>query len=88
VVMATIREVFGNGSWFGIEIPVLSDNNISVLTLAPGGFIVYGCLIALVNKISKGRTIRKDEFGCSACPSAPACGKAGASGTANGEVRK
>jgi len=83
VVMATIREVFGNGSWFGIEIPVLSENNISVLTLAPGGFIIYGCLIALVNKISKGRAIRKDEFGCSACPSASVCGKATC-----GEVRK
>jgi len=76
-VMATIREVFGNGTWFGIAIPVLVDNNISVLTMAPGGFVVFGCLIALVNKISRGRAIRKDEFGCSACPSAASCGKTG-----------
>ena len=75
LAMATIREAFGNGSLFGIELPVLAKNNISVLTMAPGGFVVYGCLIALVNKITKGRAIRKDEFGCSACPSASTCGK-------------
>jgi len=75
LAMATIREAFGNGSLFGIELPVLAKNNVSVLTMAPGGFVVYGCLIALVNKITKGRAIRKDEFGCSACPSASTCGK-------------
>ena len=75
LVMASIREIFGNGTWFGLEIPVLVHNNISVLTLAPGGFIVFGFLIALVNKINKGRGKRRDEFGCAGCPSAAACGK-------------
>lgn len=75
-VMASIREVFGSGTWMGMQIPVLVDNNISILTLAPGGFFVFGCMIALVNKLSKGRAIRKKEFGCEGCPSAAACGKA------------
>ncbi|MGI5984507.1 MAG: electron transport complex subunit E [Clostridiales bacterium] len=74
-VMATIREVLGSGTWFGMEIPVLIDNNISILTMAPGGFFVFGCLIALVNKISKGKAIKKSDFGCTGCPSAAACGK-------------
>ncbi len=74
-VMAAIREILGNGTFFGIEIPVLIDNNISIMTLAPGGFFVFGCLIALVNKISKGKAIKKTEFGCAGCPSAAACGK-------------
>ena len=43
--------------------------------MAPGGFAVFGCLIALVNKISKGRAIKKKEFGCTGCPSAAICGK-------------
>lgn len=73
-VMASIREIFGSGTWFGMEIPVLIDNNISIMTLAPGGFFVFGCLIALVNKISKGKAIKKD-VGCMGCPSAAACGK-------------
>lgn len=75
LAMATIREVFGSGTWFGMEIPVLIDNNISIMTLAPGGFFVFGCLIALVNKISKGKAIKKNDFGCAGCPAAAACGK-------------
>lgn len=74
LAMATIREIFGSGTWFGMEIPFLVDHNISILTLAPGGFFVFGCLIALVNKISKGK-VRKDGIGCMGCPSAAACGK-------------
>ncbi len=74
-VMASIREIFGNGTFFGMPIPLLDENNISILTLAPGGFFVFGCMIALVNKVSKGKAIQKKEFGCSACPSAAVCGK-------------
>ena len=39
-----------------------------------GGFFVFGCLIALVNKLSDGKP-RKQDFGCADCPSAAACGK-------------
>jgi electron transport complex protein RnfE len=72
--MASIREIFGNGTWFGMAIPVLKDNNISIMTMAPGGFFVFGCLMALVNKITKMRTGKKKESGCAACPMADACG--------------
>ena len=73
--MATIREVFGNGTFFGMEIPILSENSISILTLAPGGFFVFGCLIALVNKLTKGKARGAKNFGCAGCPSAHLCGK-------------
>ncbi|MCF0229122.1 MAG: electron transport complex subunit E [Parasporobacterium sp.] len=86
LVMASIREIFGSGTWFGMPIPVLKDNNISIMTMAPGGFFVFACLIALVNKISKGKAIRKKEFGCEGCPSASTCGKTGCSGK-GGEVK-
>ena len=69
VLMATIREVFGNGSFMGVPIPVLSDNKISIMTMAPGGFFVFGCLSALVNKFSAHKP-KKEEFGCAGCPSA------------------
>ena len=78
-VMASIREIFGNGTWFGMEIPVLKDNNISLMTMAPGGFFVFACLMALVNKITKGRNKRITEYGeegCEGCPAAAACGAA------------
>lgn len=74
-VMAAIREIFGSGTFYGHPIPVLIDNHISIMTLAPGGFFVYGCMIAAVNKFSKGKAIKKKEFGCMGCPSAAACGK-------------
>ena len=72
LVMASIREILGSGSWFGMEIPFLQNFKISIMTLAPGGFFVFGCLIALVNKITKGK---KHELGCAGCPCAEACGK-------------
>ena len=74
VLMGTIREVLGSGTWLGFPIPVLADNNISIMTMAPGGFLVFGLLIALVNKIS-GDKPKKKEFGCAGCPSAEICGK-------------
>lgn len=73
--MATIREILGSGTWCGLPIPWLQDNPIGIMIMAPGGFFVFGCLIALVNKISKGKAIKKKEFGCASCPAAGACGK-------------
>ena len=73
-LMASIREILGAGSFFGIEIPWLIDNPILIFGMAPGGFFVFGCLIALVNKISKKKNNKKD-FSCESCPSAYLCGK-------------
>ncbi|HIT19717.1 MAG TPA: electron transport complex subunit E [Candidatus Fimivivens faecavium] len=73
-LMASIREIVGSGSWMGIKL--MADTTISIFTLAPGGFFVFGCLIALVNKMTSGKAIKKKEFGCEGCPNASACGKA------------
>ena len=73
-LMAAIREIFGNGSFAGIPLPVLADNHISILTMAPGGFFVFGLLIAAVNKFSKHKP-KKKEMGCEGCPQAEACNK-------------
>ena len=75
--MALVREPFGLGTIFGYPIPILKDHHISILANAPGGFFVFGCMIALVNIISKGKAIKKKEFGCQNCPSAAICGKVG-----------
>ena len=58
------------------EIPFLSTYNIPLLAETPGGFLVFGFLIAIVNKIGpkKGEGKRK-EFSCEGCPSAALCGK-------------
>ena len=82
LVMSTIREILGSGTWFGYAIPWFVDNNISIMTMAPGGFVIFGVLIALVNKYSKNGA-QKEEFGCLTCPSAAACGKLEEKGAAN-----
>jgi len=75
LIMAVIREALGSGTVFGHVLPVLLNNHISILTLAPGGFFVYGCMIALVNRLTGGKASRNGEKGCQCCPSAAACGK-------------
>ena len=76
LIIAFVREVFGAGSFFGITIPGLEMFKIPVLTQAPGGFLVYGIVIAVMNKLTekKGGVKRKD-FSCESCPSAHMCDK-------------
>ena len=83
LAMAVIREILGTGEisltafeMDPIKIPVLCDYNIPILAMAPGGFLVYGILIAIVNAIGpkKGAEKRKN-FSCEGCPSASLCGK-------------
>ena len=81
VAMALIREVLGAGTLTlfpddPFKIPFLSKYNFPILTQTPGGFLVFGILIAVVNKIGpkKGEGKRKN-FSCEDCPSASLCGK-------------
>ena len=71
--MGTVREVLGSGSFLGFKIPFMQDYCIPFFTQAAGGFFVFGVLIAVVNKITKGKAISKKEFGCANCPSRAAC---------------
>ena len=76
VLMATVREVLGAGSFAGFEIGFLQSFKISILTAAPGGFLVYGILIAVMNKLTEKKGgVKKKEFSCSGCPSAHLCNK-------------
>ena len=74
-IVSSIREILGAGTWCGLEIPFASDYSVMILTMAPGGFFVFGCLIALVNKITGNKPERKKKMGCAGCPSASLCGK-------------
>lgn len=81
LIMGSIREILGAGTWFGIPLTVNLFSPISIFILAPGGFLVYGLVIAAVNKLTKGKAIKKKEFGCSGC----AGGCNGCSGCEKGE---
>ncbi|MBQ4346675.1 MAG: electron transport complex subunit E [Oscillospiraceae bacterium] len=68
-LVGAIRELLGAGTIFGISI--MEDAAVSVLTLAPGGFFVLGCVIALVNRIAHKEPPR--TVGCNGCPNAGIC---------------
>ena len=76
VAMATIREVLGAGAFAGIEIPFLASIKIPILVQAPGGFLVYGILIAIMNKITEKRGgVKRKSFSCEGCPTSHLCNK-------------
>ena len=77
VFMAAIREIFGNASFAGIEIPFLVNYKIPIITQAPGGFLVYGILIAVMNKLTEKKGgVKRKSFSCEGCPSLKSCNKA------------
>ena len=73
-VMGAIREFFGAGTIFGIEILTNFVPGMGVFNLAPGGFFVFGCLIAAVNYFTKGRALKKKQLNCEGCAMAGMCG--------------
>lgn len=73
IVIGCIREFLGAGTLFGVTLTANLFDPIAIFKLAPGGFFVFGCVIALLNKVSNGRAVKKKEFGCEGCPSAAAC---------------
>ena len=76
VAMACIREVFGAGSFAGIVCPFLSTYRIPALTQAPGGFLVFGILIAIMNKLTEKKGgVKRKSFSCEGCPTAHICNK-------------
>jgi electron transport complex protein RnfE len=76
LLMATVREVLGQGSFAGIEIGFMQYLKIPVLTQAPGGFLVYGILIGVMNKLTEKKGgVKKKSFSCEGCPSSHICHK-------------
>ncbi len=75
LVMGSVREILGSGTWFGIKLTEGIIDPMTIFILAPGGFFVYGCVIALLNKLSNGRAVRRKSFGCESCPMSASCGR-------------
>ena len=89
ILMATLREVFGNATFAGIEIPFLASYKIPVLTQAPGGFLVYGIVIAVMNKLTEKKGgVKRKSFSCEGCPSSATCNKSTCASNANKEVEE
>ena len=46
LLMSSIREIIGNGSWMGITIIPESVDRMALMNQAPGGFFVFGVMMA------------------------------------------
>ena len=70
--MGLIRELFGAGTILGFTI-IPEQFTVSFFGLAPGGFFVYGILIALLNASTKGKALKAKSFSCGVCPMYSSC---------------
>jgi Na+-translocating ferredoxin:NAD+ oxidoreductase subunit E len=57
VIIAFFRELLGDGKLLGHPIPIIIDNPCLIMIMAPGGFVVFGLLMALRRHMqAKGAT--------------------------------
>lgn len=52
-VVATIREILGNGTWLNIQVMPKTYDPMLITLLAPGAFITLGFLMALMNMLKE-----------------------------------
>lgn len=76
-LMATVREVLGAGTFLGLNlIPAsLGISPMVIFILPPGGFFVFGILMACANKLADRKGKPKAELSCQGCPMAATCNK-------------
>ena len=63
VIMGMFREFFGSGSLFDIPILAGKIEGVGILNLAPGGFFTFAILVALVNYITRDKSVKHRDFG-------------------------
>lgn len=69
--MGAIRELLGTGCLLGKTI--IPNFSIGFFNLAPGGFFVYGILIAVLIAATKGKALKAKDFSCGVCPMYNSC---------------
>ena len=75
-LMGAIRELLGAGTIFSLPITANFISPMIVFLLPPGGFFVFGMLVALSNALAKKAGKKPVEhLGCEGCPSRAVCGK-------------
>ncbi|MCI1966390.1 MAG: electron transport complex subunit E [Oscillospiraceae bacterium] len=72
LAMGIVRELLGNGTIFGYAILSNFMPSIIVFLLPPGGFFVFGILIAIANRLS-GEGKAPEEIGCSGAAGCAGC---------------
>lgn len=73
-LMGSAREILGAGTFLGNSIPLLEGRSMLIFILPPGGFFVFGVLMATVNHLAEKKGKKRAELrGCEACPMAASC---------------
>ena len=74
VLMGSVREILGSGTLFGLDLHIPMEP-MTVFITPPGGFFVFGVLMALVVCLEEKLGQHKErKAGCEGCSSAQACG--------------
>lgn len=73
-LMGAIREILGAGTLLSLPVTANFISPMIIFLLPPGGFFVFGMLVAASNAIAK-RNGKKpvEHLGCESCPSRAAC---------------
>lgn len=79
LIIGSLREILGNGTFFGYSVFGGSASPAIAMILPPGGFLVFGLLIGIVNKLS---TKKITVSGCAGCNAH--CGNANCQEGVNG----
>ncbi len=73
-LMGAIREIIGAGTLFSLPITASFIDPMIIMLLPPGGFFVFGVLVAVSNKLATRKGKKKAELdGCSGCPMKDQC---------------
>lgn len=70
LVMGSIREILGSGTWFGLDLHIPVES-MTLFVMPAGGFFILGCVIAVVNKIANREPPK--ATGCAGCPNKDSC---------------
>ena len=76
ICMGSIREILGSGTWFGMQVLPKAIDPMLIMILAPGGFFVFGMLMACANWLAARKGKKPATLGCASCPAASGCSKA------------
>lgn len=82
--IGVFREIFGNGTIFGLQVMPQIYEPVTILILAPGAFFVLACLVAVQNKVRLNKakkageavSVCEKEGSCAGCTNTLCGGKA------------
>ena len=74
IIMGGVRELLGAGKLLGFQVLPESIPPMTIFVLAPGGFFVFGLVMACANRLAEKKGKPKAELhSCGSCPMAASC---------------